>query len=77
MGVAKPHFESYEQVVKQTGINPAECLYVDDLDENIKAGEDIGFQTLQVETCKWDSTGIIIPPTVEWCDQICQVLMNL
>ncbi len=41
----KPDRSSFEKVLKITGINPAESLFIDDLEKNIKGAEDTGFKT--------------------------------
>ncbi len=44
MGLSKPDARCYEQVIRETGIKPEETLYIDDLPENIKAGQKAGFE---------------------------------
>jgi glucose-1-phosphatase len=42
-GCMKPHDEIYEAALSQLGLDPAETLYIDDLSDNIVAGERFGF----------------------------------
>lgn len=53
MHLAKPDPRCYEQVLTQTGINPAETLYIDDLEQNIEAGSRAGLQCLQALGDEW------------------------
>jgi putative hydrolase of the HAD superfamily len=41
----KPDAKIYEYIIKDSGINPAETLFVDDRKDNIKAAKAFGFQT--------------------------------
>lgn len=43
MKVAKPDAEIFERVIRESGVNPSESLYIDDSPANIKAGTDAGF----------------------------------
>jgi len=42
----KPEISSFEKVIKLSGVNPAESLFIDDLEKNIIAGEKAGFNTI-------------------------------
>ena len=44
-GCAKPHEQIYLEAVARFGLNPAETLYIDDLPENITAGDRLKFAT--------------------------------
>ena len=46
----KPSVEIYEEMTKQTGLNPATTLYFDDRAENAEAGRNFGFQSVLVKT---------------------------
>ena len=46
MNMAKPDAEIFEKLVSETGINPAESLFVDDGSLNIQTAASLGFQTL-------------------------------
>lgn len=41
----KPDLNSYEKVIKLSGVNPHETLFVDDLEKNIKGAEEAGLKT--------------------------------
>lgn len=45
MGVTKPHKEIYEQLIRDSGINPEEALFIDDSQENLNAASPFGFRT--------------------------------
>lgn len=53
MHMIKPDACIYEEVIRQTGINPAETVYFDDLPENIAAGKAAGLQAIQVLGNQW------------------------
>ena len=48
LGMVKPHADIFEHIIKDSGINPAETLYIDDFEENIEAGKRAGLQTLKI-----------------------------
>lgn len=50
MGYAKPSTAIYRQMIEQTGLDPSTTLYFDDREDNYKAGRDLGFQAVLVET---------------------------
>ena len=43
---SKPGKEIYEHLIKDSGINPAEALFIDDSQANIEAGAQMGLQTM-------------------------------
>lgn len=45
MHLVKPDPRIYETVIKESGINPAETLFIDDKPENCKAAEAFGIRT--------------------------------
>lgn len=47
MGVTKPHEEIYRKVIEDSGINPAEALFIDDSEKNVAAARSLGFHTYQ------------------------------
>lgn len=51
--LAKPDIRCYEKVLNDTGINPQETLYIDDLAKNIEAGQKAGFQCFQALGDEW------------------------
>jgi putative hydrolase of the HAD superfamily len=44
-GCTKPHEPIYREAITRFGLDPAETIYIDDLPENIAAGERLGFAT--------------------------------
>lgn len=45
MGMRKPDAEIFEQVIKETGINPAETLFIDDSPQHLATAHSLGFLT--------------------------------
>ena len=43
---SKPGKEIYEHLIKDSGINPAEALFIDDSQANIEVGAQMGLQTM-------------------------------
>ncbi|APS40385.1 HAD family hydrolase [Salegentibacter sp. T436] len=50
----KPDAEIYEFVLKQHGLKPQECLFIDDTKENTDAAEDLGIHTWNIEPTRED-----------------------
>ncbi|WP_037319971.1 HAD family phosphatase [Salegentibacter sp. Hel_I_6] len=50
----KPDAEIYELVLKQHGLKPQECLFIDDTKENTEAAENLGFHTWNIEPTRED-----------------------
>ncbi|MFC4873572.1 HAD family hydrolase [Negadavirga shengliensis] len=48
MGLRKPDMAIYQQVVKEIGAEPSQCLFFDDLEENLKGAKDAGLQTFHI-----------------------------
>ena len=46
VGMRKPHPKIYEHVVEQADCPAGQCLFIDDLPENIQAAQDAGLQGL-------------------------------
>lgn len=46
VGVMKPDPAIWEYLCRRAGIEPAESLYLDDVEENCRAAGELGFQTL-------------------------------
>lgn len=44
----KPEPEIYEILLEKYGLNPGECLFFDDIAENVQAAEDLGIKAVQV-----------------------------
>ncbi|MCM1035295.1 MAG: HAD family phosphatase [Paludibacter sp.] len=53
MHLAKPDASIYREVLNQTGFVPEDTLYIDDLEENIRAGATFGLHTLQAVGDEW------------------------
>ena len=47
IGVVKPHREIFEYLLKDSGIVPAESVFIDDGAANVEMGEKLGFRTLK------------------------------
>ena len=45
MGLRKPDKKIYEKVVEEIEANPEQCLFFDDLEENLNAAKEVGLQT--------------------------------
>lgn len=54
----KPDPHIYDILLHETGLNPAETLYIDDLSENIEAGQRVGLQVFKLEPNKLDTTDL-------------------
>lgn len=48
MGLRKPNPAIFEKALKETGLNPQETLFVDDLAENVAAAEAVGINGLHI-----------------------------
>lgn len=49
LGMRKPDREIYEHVIRDSGIDPAETLFIDDLKENTDAARELGFRVHQLK----------------------------
>ncbi len=47
VGYAKPDRRIYEEVLKRSGRQAQECLFVDDLERNVKAAQELGMKTIR------------------------------
>ncbi|MBN2703017.1 MAG: HAD family phosphatase [Pontiellaceae bacterium] len=47
IGVRKPHADIYRHALEQMAVLPEECLFIDDLLENVNAARALGFQAIQ------------------------------
>ena len=45
MGMRKPDAEIFEQLIQDTGINPAETLFIDDSPQHLATAQSLGFLT--------------------------------
>jgi len=44
--LSKPDIRIYEYIIRKYGLNPAESLFIDDLEENVRAAESTGMKGL-------------------------------
>lgn len=49
VGVVKPHPAIYAEAAKRAGVTPAECLFVDDLADNIEGARAAGMAAIQFQ----------------------------
>lgn len=49
IGCAKPEPEIFDYIIKDSGMDPAETLFLDDGKANVEIGAALGFQTYQVD----------------------------
>ena len=47
MGIIKPAREIFECLCNRYGLNPAECVFIDDLAANVAAAKSYGIHALQ------------------------------
>ncbi|MBX2840026.1 MAG: HAD family phosphatase [Gammaproteobacteria bacterium] len=47
-GLVKPESEIYDHVCERFSLNPAECVFVDDMPENVEAAIACGWQSVQL-----------------------------
>ncbi|MBC8186212.1 HAD family phosphatase [candidate division KSB1 bacterium] len=47
MKMKKPGLEIYQQVAKELFAKPEECLFIDDLLENVEAAQQVGYEAIQ------------------------------
>jgi putative hydrolase of the HAD superfamily len=48
----KPDIEAYQKVIRLSGVEPGKTLFVDDLEQNIRAAQEVGLKTF------WLSEGL-------------------
>lgn len=58
MGTSKPNPQIYREAIRRAGVNPAETLYIDDMQVNVDAGSQLGLQTLRAKGDEWIQTAI-------------------
>ena len=46
VGSSKPEHTIYKEVLKRSGLPPEDCLFIDDLEANIKAAQELGLNTI-------------------------------
>ncbi|MFQ6037875.1 MAG: HAD family hydrolase [Candidatus Aminicenantales bacterium] len=47
VGHLKPHPRIYEEALKKAGAPPGQCLFIDDIPQNIQGAEKLGLRTIQ------------------------------
>lgn len=47
-GLIKPRKAAYEDLIKRLKLNPKDCLVIDDQEVNLKAAQELGFETFHV-----------------------------
>lgn len=50
LGLRKPYPDSFQAIVKEQEILPAETLFIDDTYKNIEAANQLGFQTIHLQS---------------------------
>jgi HAD superfamily hydrolase (TIGR01509 family) len=50
VGSAKPELEIYKEVITRSGIAPGSCIFIDDLEENVRAAHEVGLQAIVFTT---------------------------
>lgn len=53
MGASKPSPRIFQEAIRRSGVNPAETLYVDDMQVNVDAGVQYGLQALCAKGDEW------------------------
>lgn len=48
----KPDLAIYRLLAERYGLKPSECVFIDDLERNVKAGKEFGFQGIQFVTLR-------------------------
>ncbi len=46
VGVMKPHPRIYDEALKKAGVEANECVFIDDIEENIKAAQKLGIKAI-------------------------------
>ncbi|MDO4211815.1 MAG: HAD-IA family hydrolase [Bacteroidales bacterium] len=49
LGVSKPDPAIFQRVIEESGVVPGESLYIDDFDDNIKAGAEAGLLAYKID----------------------------
>jgi FMN phosphatase YigB (HAD superfamily) len=45
LGLRKPHVETFQEVIRRTGVNPATTLFIDDSPQHLVGAQEAGLQT--------------------------------
>ena len=46
MGIAKPNLDIYREIIRRLQVEPADCIYVDDSENNIGPAKQLGMKTI-------------------------------
>jgi HAD superfamily hydrolase (TIGR01509 family) len=52
LGCLKPDPEFFDAIIDRFELTPSECLYIDDLIENVRAGHEAGFHAIHYKNAK-------------------------
>lgn len=66
----KPNVSIFKQMIEDSGVNPAETLFIDDRLENVEGAREAGLQSICVETSVLKSDGIFEKPAHYWVDYL-------
>jgi putative hydrolase of the HAD superfamily len=58
IGVLKPDKRAYQRIMKKLGVNPEECVFIDDNSNNLRAAEALGIRTVLFESPKQLRSGL-------------------
>lgn len=47
VGCSKPDRRIYEEVLRRSGLKPEECLFIDDLERNVRAAAEVGMNAIR------------------------------
>lgn len=50
LGMKKPASEAFRRVLETSNLSPQECIYVDDLGENVEVARQLGIKSIQYES---------------------------
>lgn len=50
MGIKKPASEAFRRVLETSNLSPRECIYIDDLAENVEVARQLGIKSIQYES---------------------------
>ena len=52
VGVAKPDKKIYEILLERTGLKPDECIFIDNLEDNLKPAKNMGYNVILFKNAK-------------------------
>lgn len=77
MHLAKPNPAIYQQLLREIGAKPEECLFLDDATVNTSAASSIGIHTITVEASQINADGTATPPSADWVNVIMDEIENI